>query len=162
MTVNALSSTRREFDEYVCACPACSFVRSENAEAAREADIKPADLHDKGYKAPLRDRTSAERKAEPIYSGVLKYFPDALAAISRVSTKSNIKHNGPDAPLHWSREKSSDQMDALVRHTLTPETPDAESGEIELAHAVWRGLAQLQLLEEKRNRERGVRSYSGI
>jgi len=111
---------------------------------------------------PLRDKTAAERKAEPIYSGVLKYFPDALALVARVSQKSNVKHNGPDAPLQWSRSKSADQMDALVRHELTPEHLDAESGEPEIGHALWRLMAQAQLIEEKRNRERGVRSYSGV
>lgn len=108
-----------------------------------------------------RDKTSAERKGEPVHSGVLMYFPDALAAVARVSKAGNDKHN-PGETLHWARGKSTDQMDCAVRHVLTPEVIDPETGEPELAAAAWRLLAQLQLLEEKRNAARGVRSYSGI
>ena len=109
----------------------------------------------------LRPKTSAERKGEPIHSGVLMYFPDALAAVARVSKAGNDKHN-PGEPLHWARSKSTDQMDCLTRHTLTPEEVDPDSGEIEMAHTVWRALAQLQLLEEKRLAAAGIKSYSGI
>lgn len=109
----------------------------------------------------LRLKTSAERKAEPIHSGVLMYFPDALAAVARVSKAGNDKHN-PGEPLHWARGKSTDQMDCVTRHSLTPEAVDPDSGELELAHMVWRGLAQLQLAEEKRLAQAGIHSYSGI
>lgn len=109
----------------------------------------------------LRSKTSAERKAEPIHSGVQMYFPDALAAVSRVSKGGNDKHN-PGEPLHWARGKSMDQMDCLTRHTLTSEAVDPDSGEVELAHAAWRCLAQLQLIEEKRLAAAGIMPYSGI
>ncbi len=109
----------------------------------------------------LRNKTSQERKAEPVYSGVLMYFPDAIAAIARVSKAGNDKHN-PGEPLHWNRGKSTDQLDCSVRHLLTPEEIDPETNEPELVAAAWRILAQLQLLEEKRNKERGIKSYSGI
>jgi len=108
-----------------------------------------------------REKTPEERKAEPIYSGVLMYFPDALAAVSRVSKAGNDKHN-PGEPLHWARGKSTDQLDCVVRHLLSPEELQPESGEVDLAAAAWRVLAQLQLLEEKRNKEKGVKSYSGL
>lgn len=109
----------------------------------------------------LRDKTSAERKAEPIHSGVLLYFPDAAAAISRVSKKGNDKHN-PGEPLHWARHKSTDQLDCLIRHSLTPDKIDPETGEVEAAAMVWRGLAQLQLIEEKRLIAAGIMPYSGV
>lgn len=109
----------------------------------------------------LRHKTSAERKAEPVHSGVLMYFPDALAAISRLSKAGNDKHN-PGQPLHWAREKSTDHMDCVTRHTLTPERIDPETGEIELVATAWRVLAQLQLLEEKRLAKAGILPYSGI
>jgi len=89
------------------------------------------------------------------------YFPDALAAVSRLSKAGNDKHN-PGEPLHWARGKSTDQMDCLARHILTPEAIDPETNEPELVAAVWRGLAQLQLLEEKRLAAAGIRPYSGI
>ena len=109
----------------------------------------------------LRPRNSAERKAEPIHSGVLMYFPDALAAIARVSKKGNDKHN-PGEPLHWARGKSTDQLDCVTRHTLTPEAIDPDSGEVELAHGAWRSLAELQLIEERRLRAAGILPYSGV
>lgn len=115
----------------------------------------------KRFATTFRDKTSAERKAEPIYDGVVMYFPDALAAISRVSKAGNDKHN-PGEPLHWARDKSTDQMNCAARHMLTPEAIDPDTGEVELANAAWRILAQLQLLQEKRNAARGVKSYSGI
>jgi hypothetical protein len=89
------------------------------------------------------------------------YFPDALAAVARISVAGNKKHN-PGEPLHWARSKSTDQMDALARHTLTLEAIDPETGEMEAAAMVWRGLAQLQLLEEKRLAAAGIMPYSGI
>jgi hypothetical protein len=124
------------------------------------------DLADMGhYVAPsallLRHRNSAERKAEPIHSGVLLYFPDALAAIARVSLKANEKHN-PGEPMHWARGKSMDQLDSAVRHTLTPDEVDPETGEIELAQCAWRALAELQLREEKRLLAAGIVPYSGV
>lgn len=109
----------------------------------------------------LRSKTSQERKGEPILSGCMAYFPDALAAVARVSVAGNNKHN-PGEPLHWARGKSMDQLDAAVRHILTPEVVDKETGEVELAQAAWRCLAQLQLIEEKRLSGLGIRPYSGI
>ena len=108
----------------------------------------------------MRDKTSEERKAEPIHSGVLLYFPDALAAVSRISKAGNDKHN-PGEPMHWARGKSMDQLDCMTRHSLTPSGIDADSGEFEMAQVAWRALAQLQLMEEEKNKNKGVKSYSG-
>jgi hypothetical protein len=90
---------------------------------------------------------SAARKATPIFSGVLCYFPDALAAVARLSKQGNDKHN-PGEPLHWSREKSNDHGDCIVRHQLDFDKIDAETGEYHAVAVAWRALAQLQLLEE--------------
>lgn len=117
-----------------------------------------AEVKDAGI---LRSKTSAERKGEPIHSGCLMYFPDALAAVSRVSVAGNIKHN-PGQPLHWARGKSMDQMDAVTRHSLCIELVDPEVGEVEAAEMAWRALAQLQLIEEKRLRAAGIMPYSGV
>lgn len=94
---------------------------------------------------------SGVRKETPIFSGVLRYFPDALAAIARVSKAGNDKHN-PGQPLHWSREKSTDHGDCIVRHQIEFDTIEPESGEYHAANVAWRALAQLQLLEEQRER----------
>lgn len=76
---------------------------------------------------------SAERKTFPVYSGLIAYFPAALAAIANHSYKGNEKHN-PGQPLHHDRAKSGDEADALVRHLM-------ESDYVGMA---WRALALLQ------------------
>lgn len=92
---------------------------------------------------------SEERKETPIFSGVLNYFPLAIAAVARVSKKGNDKHN-PGQSLHWSRGKSTDHEDCIARHLIDVETL-APSGEYEDAAALaWRALAKLQELEERR------------
>lgn len=90
----------------------------------------------------------AKRKATPLCTGVLDYFPDALAAVARVSKAGNDIHN-PGQPLHWSREKSNDHPDCILRHMATRDQIDATDGETHLAHAAWRVLALLQVQQEK-------------
>lgn len=100
--------------------------------------------------APILSQDSAERKNTPIFSGVLQYFPLAIAAVARHSKRSNDKHN-PGEPLHWAREKSDDHTDCIARHLVDVDHYNAELDEYEEAAALaWRALAKLQLLEEKR------------
>lgn len=82
------------------------------------------------------------RKALPIYSGVLRYFPDALASIAELSRIGNDQHN-PGKPLHWDREKSGDELDALTRHLIEAGTFDTD-GVRHSAKVAWRALANLQ------------------
>ncbi len=84
-----------------------------------------------------------ERKKYPIVTGVLDYFPDAIAAIAKVSFVGNEQHN-PGQPLHWAREKSKDQEDTLGRHLMERGTLDSD-GCRHTAKAAWRMLAILQL-----------------
>lgn len=95
---------------------------------------------------------SAARKRIPMFSGLLAYFPDALAAVAEHSFDSNKKHNLGE-PLHWSREKSSDHLDCIVRHMADIAT-GADKIE-ELKAVVWRGLAELQLALEARQSKPG-------
>lgn len=88
------------------------------------------------------NRTAAERKAAPITTGVLDYFPDALLAVGELSRVGNEQHN-PGQPLHWAKEKSSDEADALVRHLLDRGTFDTD-GVRHSAKVAWRALALLQ------------------
>ena len=91
------------------------------------------------------------RKQSPIYSGVFKYFPDALLNIARQSWHGNEKHNKGE-PLHWARGKSNDHYDALLRHMLTPKKIDPDTGLIHAVAVAWRAMAQLQIyLEEIEN-----------
>lgn len=93
---------------------------------------------------------SQQRKDTPIFSGVMRYFPDALAAVARLSKKGNDKHN-PGEPLHWARGKSTDHGDCIARHQITFDQIDPETGEYHAVAVAWRALAQLQLLEEQRH-----------
>jgi hypothetical protein len=84
-----------------------------------------------------------ERKTYPIATGVIDYFPDALAAVAYLSYRGNQQHN-PGQPLHWAREKSTDHPDCLIRHFIQRGTVDTD----EVPHSAkvaWRALAILQL-----------------
>lgn len=110
----------------------------------------------------LRQKTSAERKAEPIHSGPMSYHPDALAAHARLCVAGNTKHNGPGTPLSWARGKSNDHLECAARHMLTPDAIDPETGETELTAAFWRLGCALQLQQERLLKEKGIMPYSGI
>lgn len=87
---------------------------------------------------------SKARKAIPVVTGVLDYFPAALAAVAEVSRVGNEKHN-PGQPLHWSRGKSNDHADAIGRHLLERGGIDTENGNVRhSAQLAWRALALLQ------------------
>lgn len=99
------------------------------------------------YTTPKLPVDAAARKAVPLYSGVLKYFPDALAAVAELSRVGNEQHN-PGKPLHWDRSKSGDELDALTRHLLEAGTFDTD-GIRHSTKAAWRALANLQKELEK-------------
>ena len=82
------------------------------------------------------------RKDYPLFSGVLRYFPDALLEVSKVSKAGNDQHN-PGQPLHWDRSKSADELDALARHLIGAGTLDTD-GIRHSAKVAWRALAHLQ------------------
>lgn len=91
------------------------------------------------------------RKALPIFTGVLGYFPLALLEVARVSKIGNDQHN-PGQPLHWAREKSTDQLDSSLRHVMDHlANPVDTDGGYHLAKAAWRLLAELQLHLESKN-----------
>lgn len=83
-----------------------------------------------------------ERKNLPIGTGVLDYFPDALAEVAKASLAGNRQHlNGQ--PLKWDRSKSTDEADALIRHFLERGKIDTD-GIRHSAKMTWRSLALLQ------------------
>lgn len=96
--------------------------------------------------APLRasilPEKAADRKKFPVASGVLDYFPDALAVVANVSWHGNEQHN-PGKPLHWDRSKSGDEADTMLRHFLQRGTFDTD-GIRHSAKMAWRALALLQ------------------
>jgi len=86
--------------------------------------------------------TAEDRKKMPVYSGVIKYFPDAIRELSKVSYAGNQQHN-LDKSLHWDRSKSGDELDALMRHLIDAGTIDTD-GIRHSAKVAWRALANLQ------------------
>lgn len=104
-----------------------------------------------GVGLPTED---AARKRLKGYTYQMEYFPDALLAEIEVAVRGNEQHN-PGQPLHWAREKSSDQMNTAWRHQFDygRGIKKDTDGQWHLAKAIWRLKAQLQLdiEEERRN-----------
>jgi hypothetical protein len=112
---------------------------------AQEAlDGAEKEIEQQGSHLPV---SSKARKETPICTGVLDYFPKALAEVARLSKSGNDKHN-PGQPLHWDREKSTDHADCIVRHMIDRGTLD-EFGFLHEVSVAWRALAQLEVALEK-------------
>ena len=90
-----------------------------------------------------------KRKATPVFSGFIKYFPLAIQEVARCSLKANEQHN-PNTPVHWDRAKSGDELDALARHLIDAGTFD-DDGIRHSAKVAWRALANLEKELEKAN-----------
>ncbi len=112
----------------------------------------------------------ASRKAAPMWRGLLGYFPWALFKLAAHSFRSDRKHN-PDKPEseapHWTRSKSTDHADCIVRHLADlcgPPPADFEGLAIEweeyhLTAIFWRAGALLQEFgEARRGASPGCRS----
>lgn len=93
-----------------------------------------------------------ERKATPVYSGFVKYFPQAMAAVAVLSAAGNEQHN-PGKPLHWDRSKSGDELDAAMRHLLEAGTIDTD-GIRHSAKLAWRAMANLEKELERAAKEK--------
>lgn len=96
------------------------------------------------------DSVAATRKATPVFSGVIMYFPDAIQEVARCSYAGNQQHHA-DKPLHWDREKSTDEKDALMRHLMQNGEIDSD-GIRHSAKVAWRALANLQKELESENK----------
>jgi hypothetical protein len=94
------------------------------------------------YSKVLLPTDPQERKGVPIATGVLDYFSAALAEIAKVSKAGNDQHN-PGQPLHWSRGKSMDHADTMMRHFMERGTLDTDKLR-HTAKMAWRALAMLQ------------------
>ena len=105
-------------------------IEQEDANDSLDADIEA-----------LR---ASRRKSTPVFSGVLKYFPDAIKYVSEVSQKGNDQHHAGE-PLHWDRNKSTDELDALARHLIDHSVnPMDTDGILHIGKVAWRALAYLQ------------------
>lgn len=116
------------------------FASNFNIQVANRV---AADLDSAALRAVVGPDPSADRKATPLFSGCLNYFPDALLMVSRLSKLGNDKHN-PGQPLHWAKGKSADHADCLARHLLAHGTIDPDTGFSHTVAVAWRALALLQ------------------
>ena len=93
----------------------------------------------------------AARLEYPMFDGLLAYFPNALAEVTKVSKIGNDQHN-PGQPMHWARGKSTDHENKIMRHLVDVGRKD-HRGVRHAARLAWRALA---LLQEELEREEGV------
>lgn len=77
---------------------------------------------------------SLERKDIPVYTGFFKYFPRGIAAVAKLSLAGGLQHNQTRETLHWDREKSGDELDAMMRHMI-----DGDWDQV-----AWRAMANLE------------------
>ena len=109
---------------------------------------------------PSLPSDATARKAIPVATGCVDYFPLALAAIAELSRIGNDKHN-PGQPLHWSRGKSNDHADCLMRHFMERGTMDTSGAEpvLHSTQMAWRALAILQLELEAQQKRPATETY---
>lgn len=87
-----------------------------------------------------------ERKATPVFTGVMCYFPNAIRYVSQVSKAGNDQHHKGE-PLHWDMSKSKDEADALLRHLIDMGPNGDVLDDDDILHAgkvAWRALANLE------------------
>lgn len=93
---------------------------------------------------------AGERESYPMAEGLLYYFPNALAEVSKISKIGNDQHN-PGEPMHWARGKSLNHADKIIRHLIDAGKKDSK-GNRHSAFMAWRALALLQVeLEQTLN-----------
>lgn len=125
--------------------------KPKTAQRARSLKIaaKPAPTAEAFDPRRLITGGSEHRKTLPMTSGLLDYFPDALACVSQVSWVGNMKHN-PGEPMHHARGKSMDHADCILRHLVERGGHDVvvvAGQEHKIRHSAalaWRALALLQ------------------
>ena len=123
----------------------CRVLRSSGVEwCVFKSDLKEI----KEHSDMLLPTDAQERKQIPIVSGVLDYFPLAIAEVAKCSWAGNQQHH-PDKELHWDKTKSTDHEDCIGRHLIDRGKFDTD-GQRHSAKLAWRVLALLQLeLEEE-------------
>ena len=88
-----------------------------------------------------------ERKALPVYDGLLSYFPNALCLVAANSMEGQQQH-APDEPLQWHKYKSRDELGSLSRHLLDYAIAEARGDYSTMAEATasiaWRALAHAE------------------
>jgi len=109
----------------------------------------PKELLDE-LKKQLEPNKHQQRKETPIFSGFIKYFPKAIREVAHLSFVGNQQHN-PNEPTHWDKTKSTDHLDALLRH-LADHSEGITTDDDGILHATkiaWRAMANLEIELEK-------------
>lgn len=92
------------------------------------------------------------RKMIRAFSGFVRYFPDAMALVAVLSKVANEQHN-PGVPMHWAKEKSTEELDSLANHLMDigskGELSMDEDRVLDAIKVAWRGMANLQRLVDK-------------
>jgi hypothetical protein len=146
---------------YKAFCPDCSYRISGfplgslcpicNTFLIVEVNMSP----DSKVTKEAPNLSSAERKARPVFSGVMMYFPDAIMEVSAHSKRGSEKHH-PGKPLHWDKDKSKDHADCIARHLIDIgpnwDAIDHETQGLHAAALAWRALALLQTVLERKNK----------
>lgn len=128
-----------------CSVTACDLGYSGWTDPRTPAEPP---LHSPGLSLPDDD---AVRGDFPMFDGLLAYFPNALAEVSKVSKIGNDQHN-PGQPMHWARNKSTDHGNKIMRHLVDVGKFDGR-GVRHSARLAWRALA---LLQEELEREENL------
>lgn len=98
---------------------------------------------------PSEDR---RRKQVRAFMGFVKYFPDAIALVAYLSKVANDQHN-PGEPMHWAKEKSTEELDSLMNHLIDIGSKGELSVDsdniLDAIKVAWRGMANLQRVADK-------------
>jgi hypothetical protein len=86
------------------------------------------------------------------FQGFVCYFPDAIALVALLSKMANDQHN-PGQPMHWAKDKSTEELDSLMNHVIDigckGELSQDADGVLDAIKVGWRGMANLQRLVDK-------------
>lgn len=127
------------FEEYRLTEPAPEYYVPTGVIPRRISQGAQATQH----KQMLLPTDPQERKGIPITTGVLDYFPLAIAEVAKCSKAGNDQHNHGQ-PLHWAKGKSTDHADCIPRHLIDRGSFDTD-GIRHSAKLAWRALALLQI-----------------
>ena len=123
--------TPQEWDKVTSDWKETAANAAKNVSPIKQ-DFQPV----KKFKLPIDAQT---RKTIPAYTGFVKYFPRAIAEVSRISMIGGIQHGQTPETLHWDRAKSGDELDATMRHIIDEDW----------AQVAWRAMANLEKYLER-------------
>ena len=111
------------------------YVHSELGGEITEIEVNDAEV--------VTDKAQ-ERKKIPVYSGFVKYFPNAMKEVAVCSRIANEQHHA-GKPLHWDMDKSTDELDAMMRHLIDHiSEPIDDDGIRHITKVAWRAMAMLE------------------